>query len=95
VHPRSLAAVEWSDSHFDHTYEFKWWPKALPTLILSGSHDRIVDQRFWDDHRFSGENVMRLAMENAGHFPWIEQPIAVRNAFARFFRGLDPEVSRR
>ena len=89
--PYNLAAVEWSDQHFDHTYELKWWPKALPTLILSGSHDRIVNQSFWDDRRFAGGNVMRLTIEDAGHFPWIEQPMAVRAAFARFIGGLDPE----
>jgi pimeloyl-ACP methyl ester carboxylesterase len=82
--PYNLAAVEWSDRHFDHTYELKWWPQDLPTLILSGSHDRIVEQSFWDGPRFAGENVMRLTIENAGHFPWIEQPIAVRRAFAAF-----------
>src|ERR1700744_2029216 len=34
--PYNLAAAEWSDGHFDHTYTLKWWPKKLPTLILSG-----------------------------------------------------------
>jgi pimeloyl-ACP methyl ester carboxylesterase len=82
--PYNLAAVEWSDQHFDHTYELKWWPKELPTLILSGSHDRIVEQRYWDDTRFAGENVVWRTIENAGHFPWIEQPDAVRRAFAAF-----------
>jgi pimeloyl-ACP methyl ester carboxylesterase len=86
--PYNLAAVEWSDQHFDHTYELKWWPKELPTLILGGSHDRIVDQSFWDDPRFTGENVMRLSVEEAGHFPWIDQPTAVRAAFEAFAKRL-------
>jgi pimeloyl-ACP methyl ester carboxylesterase len=87
--PYNLAAVEWSDRHFDHTYELKWWPTDLPTLILSGSHDRIVEQSFWDDARFAGENVIWLTIEDGGHFPWIEQPIAVREAFAAFVAKLD------
>lgn len=82
--PYNLAAVEWSDSHFDHSYALKWWPKELPTLIVSGSRDRIVAQDFWDDARFAGSNVARATIENAGHFPWIEQPDAVREAFAAF-----------
>jgi pimeloyl-ACP methyl ester carboxylesterase len=82
--PYNLTAVEWSDRHFDHTYKLKWWPQDLPTLILSGSHDRIVEQSFWDNTLFAGENVIRRTIENAGHFPWIEQPIAVRRAFATF-----------
>jgi pimeloyl-ACP methyl ester carboxylesterase len=82
--PYNLAAVEWSERNFDHTYELKWWPTELPTLILSGSRDRIVEQSLWDDARFAHENVMRLTIEDAGHFPWIEQPSAVRKAFAAF-----------
>ncbi len=87
--PYNLAAVEWSDRHFDHDYESKWWPTDLPTLILSGSHDRIVEQSFWDNARFAGENVLWLTIEGGGHFPWIEQPIAVRKAFTAFVARLD------
>jgi pimeloyl-ACP methyl ester carboxylesterase len=29
---------------------------------------------------------MRLIIENAGHFPWIEQPTEVAKAFATFAR---------
>jgi pimeloyl-ACP methyl ester carboxylesterase len=87
--PYNLAAVEWSDRHFDHTFELKWWPTDLPTLILSGSQDRIVEQSFWDNARFEGKNVMWLTVEDGGHFPWIEKPIAVRKAFAAFVAKLD------
>lgn len=92
--PYNLAAVEWSDSHFDHTYALKWWPKKLPTLIVSGSHDRIVAQDFWDDGRFAGRNVARVSIKNAGHFPWIEQPDAVREAFAMFVDQLSAAIPR-
>lgn len=91
--PYNLAAAEWSDGHFDHTYTLKWWPKKLPTLILSGAHDRIVVQEFWDDASFVGENILRATVEDAGHFPWIERPVAVREAFATFVDQLAGERS--
>jgi pimeloyl-ACP methyl ester carboxylesterase len=80
--PYNNAAVEWSDAHFDHTYGARWWPQTLPTLILAGDEDRIVWQGGWNDPRFAGDNVIRRTAPEAGHFPWIENPAAVRSAFS-------------
>lgn len=80
--PYNLAAVEWSDKHFDHTYVASWWPATLPTLIVSGADDRIVAQDLWDDARFQGTNVLHRSIDGGGHFPWIERPDLVGRAFA-------------
>lgn len=80
--PYRPEAVEWSDKNFDAVYRAKWWPSSLPTLIVSGGDDRIVDQTLWEDARFQGENVLRRKIEGGAHFPWIEEPEAVRKAFA-------------
>ncbi len=79
--PYNSAAVDWSDAHFDHIYEARWWPSAIPTLILAGDEDRIVWQGGWDQPRFAGDHVQRRGIPGAGHFPWIEDPEAVRMAF--------------
>ncbi|MBE2319739.1 alpha/beta hydrolase [Solirubrobacter sp. CPCC 204708] len=80
--PYNGAAVAWSDEHFDHTYAARWWPAALPVLIVSGSEDRIVDQSLWDVARFAAAD--RAVIDGGGHFPWLERPDAVREAFRRF-----------
>lgn len=80
--PYNSAAVDWSDAHFDHSYRAAWWPGALPTLILAGADDRIVWQGGWDAPRFNTPNVIRTTIDGAGHFPWIENPGAVGEAFA-------------
>ncbi|KAB7646464.1 alpha/beta fold hydrolase [Polymorphobacter fuscus] len=80
--PYNREAVEWSDTNFDSAYVANWWPARLPTMILAGSDDRIVGQSGWDDARFKGPHVRRVAIAGAGHFPWIENPGAVRRAFA-------------
>lgn len=82
--PYNLAAVAWSDAHFDHVYAHAWWPRALPTLIVSGACDRIVAQDLWDEPGFQAANVQSCVIGDAGHFPWVEQPEAVRAAFADF-----------
>lgn len=84
--PYNLHAVEWSDKHFDHTYEKRWWPAQIPTLIISGERDRIVAQDLWVGTEFEQLNVRRFVIEGAGHFPWVENPRAVRDAFADLTR---------
>jgi pimeloyl-ACP methyl ester carboxylesterase len=82
--PYNGAAVAWSDAHFDRTYTLAWWPRTLPTLILSGGDDRIVTQELWNDPRFAGEHVVRRTIPGGGHFLWIERSDAVRDAFRDF-----------
>ncbi|HEX4366859.1 MAG TPA: alpha/beta hydrolase [Rhodopila sp.] len=80
--PYNSAAVDWSDAHFDHTYRAAWWPRSMPVLIAAGADDRIVWQGGWDEPRFRTANAIRRTIPDAGHFPWIENPAAVRAAFA-------------
>jgi pimeloyl-ACP methyl ester carboxylesterase len=80
--PYNREAVRWSEANFDRSYQLAWWPTTLPTLIVSGSEDRVVTQSLWQSERFHTENVIRRVITAAGHFPWIEQPAAVRDAFA-------------
>lgn len=79
--PYNRQAVDWSEEHFDHVYRSTWWPESLPTLIVSGSEDRIVTQVGWDDPQFTGDNVMRRTIAGGGHFPWIENPSGMHQAF--------------
>jgi len=84
--PYNMAAVEWSDQHFDRTYLSKWWPQQLPTLVLSGAQDRIVTQELWNDARYEGPHILRRTVADAGHFLWIDQPKAARAAFTQLVR---------
>ena len=79
--PYNAAAVDWSDVHFDHAYEARWWPKAMPILRLAGRDDRIVWQGGWRQPQFETPNVIERLIDDAGHFPWIENPSQVRAAF--------------
>jgi pimeloyl-ACP methyl ester carboxylesterase len=79
--PYNGAAVEWSARHFDETYTATWWPRQLPTLIVSGADDRIVTQALWDRPRFQLDNVLHRVIDGAEHFAWIERPEAVAAAF--------------
>ena len=82
--PYNVAAAEWSDAHFDHSYKALWWPTEMPVLRLWGDQDRIVSQRAWGAPRFNTPNVMARAIPRAGHFPWIDNPRAVAGAFAEY-----------
>lgn len=82
--PYNSAAVDWSDAHFDHAYRARWWPARIPVLRLAGAEDRIVWQGGWDEPRFRTPNVLERTIPGGGHFPWIENPDAVREAFEAF-----------
>ncbi len=82
--PFNHGATDWSDRNFDADFESKWWPKTMPTLIVSGSDDRVVDQALWDEERFAGPNVTRTIIDGGGHFPWVEAGGRVHAAFAAF-----------
>ncbi len=79
--PYNGRAVEWSAVNFDTTYAATWWPRRLPTLVLSGSDDRIVAQSLWEDDRYRGANVLHRTAVGGAHFLWIERPDAARAAF--------------
>ena len=73
----------WADAHFDDTYRARWAPRSIPTLIVSGAQDGVVDQRLWQQEAaFTGSNILHRQVEGAGHFPWVENPEAIRAAFA-------------
>ncbi|MEO7124096.1 MAG: alpha/beta hydrolase, partial [Lacisediminihabitans sp.] len=81
-------AVDWSDRHFDRSYVAAWWPATVPTLVVSGSADRVVTQQLWDDPRYTGPNIRRHIIRDGAHFCWIERPDAVRAAFADLTRDI-------
>ncbi len=83
--PYNYETCQWSAAHFDQTYDAKWIPKTIPTLILSGEEDFLTPlQLFQDDKRFHRENINFQSIKEAGHFPWIENPAAVARAFSMY-----------
>jgi pimeloyl-ACP methyl ester carboxylesterase len=86
--PYNTAAVEWSDLHFDNDYVSSWWPSATPTLVVSGTGDRIVNQGLWNDPRYAGRHVLRRPIQGGGHWPWLERPLDVRAAFGDFIAAM-------
>jgi pimeloyl-ACP methyl ester carboxylesterase len=75
----------WSDQHFDNTYQARWIPKTIPTLILSGEHDLITPLKLFKELKeFHRDNIKIKSIKNAGHFPWIENPADVAAEFKEF-----------
>lgn len=92
--PYNVRAAQWSEQYFDGDYVSAWWPSTMPTLIVSGSADRIVTQSVWQPKRYHTENVIWHVIPEAGHFPWIDHPGAVRVAFAELARRCSSFVPR-
>lgn len=74
--PFNYEAVLWwvNKVSAPHGYEITWVPKKTPTLLLSGEQDFIVPfSLFKADTRFQKHNIGIKEIQNAGHFPWMEQ----------------------
>jgi pimeloyl-ACP methyl ester carboxylesterase len=81
--PYNYETCQWSEKNFDRTYQAKWIPETIPTLILAGEKDLVTPLRlFKDEKRFDRENIILKSIKGAGHFPWIENPMEVAIAFS-------------
>jgi len=87
--PYNHQAIQWTQKHFDPTYSAKWIPKQIPTLILAGSEDLATPLKlFAQKKEYHRSNIMMREIRNAGHFPWIENPVDVAAAFKEYCAGI-------
>jgi pimeloyl-ACP methyl ester carboxylesterase len=63
----------------------RWIPEQVPSLILGGTHDFVTPfSGFEKDRRFHRKNIELVSVPYAGHFPWVEQPHVISEAFNSF-----------
>ncbi len=87
--PYNCEVYQWSEEHFDHTYQAKWVPQAIPTLILSGERDLVTPQKLFTERKeWNRSNILFKLIRDAGHFPWIENPEGVIRAFNEYMQML-------
>ena len=87
--PYNCEALEWTEKHFDPTYQARWIPARIPTLILSGSSDLVTPlKHFAKKLEFHSSNIVLREIKGAGHFPWIEKPEEIKAAFGEFLKKL-------
>ncbi len=68
----------------------RWVPQKVATLIIGSKYDCICPfTLFKRDERFHRPNIRLTFIEDAGHFPWIENPNFVRRAFDDFIRKIE------
>ncbi|HEX4839698.1 MAG TPA: alpha/beta hydrolase [Rhabdochlamydiaceae bacterium] len=88
--PYNHEAYQWSDKHFDSTYQAKWVPQKIPALIMAGKEDLVTPlQLFKKEKTFCRDNIKFRSIKNAGHFPWIENPSAVVKEFKAYAKQLE------
>ncbi|MBY0528763.1 MAG: alpha/beta hydrolase [Rhabdochlamydiaceae bacterium] len=83
-------ACRWSQEHFDSTYEAKWIPQTIPTLILAGERDQITPlSLFAEALEFQRANIKIESIKDAGHFPWIDNPKDVAERIMQYCSWVD------
>jgi pimeloyl-ACP methyl ester carboxylesterase len=86
--PFPFAAAVWCQTKLAAiNYNATWVPQKLPMLIVSGTEDYICPYTlFTNDRRFHRPNIMTTILDGAGHFPWIEKPLEIYQAFKDFVK---------
>lgn len=78
-------AVWWQRKAVEISYNAVWIPKQVKTVIVGAEYDAIVPfNLFESDERFSRDNIKKILIKNAGHFPWIEKPEEVVEIIKEF-----------
>jgi len=81
------AAVWCQQKLIGMNYSAQWFPKTMPMLIISGTEDYICHYSlFKNDARFQRANITHSLIDGAGHFPWLEKPKQVAQAFEDFVK---------
>ncbi len=84
-----LPVLWWQIKAVQMNFTAKWIPENVPTLIIGGKYDCMTPFTLFEkDVRFHRPNIRMLLIEDAGHFPWIENPKAVKEAFDDFLSGV-------
>lgn len=80
-----FAAVWWLKRASSTNFTAQWVPESVPTLIIGASDDCITPITLFErDTRFSRKNIKLTKIQDAGHFPWLEQGDTVKNEFKMF-----------
>lgn len=84
----------WSENNFDKTYQAKWIPEKIPTLIFSGDQDYITPLvLFSKSPEFQRQNIYMYEIKDASHFPWIDNPEQVKKLFVDYCQYLNKILS--
>jgi pimeloyl-ACP methyl ester carboxylesterase len=80
----------WAENNFDRTYQVKWIPKKIPTLIFSGDQDHLTPLTLFSQaEQFQRQNICIREIKNASHFPWIDNPEQVKQEFIEYCQRLE------
>lgn len=82
-HIRNLemtAHLAWEPRLFDPRLAERLRWIDVPTLLVWGDHDRVVDTRYADEWASRIDGARKVVVPDAGHHPHIEQPEAFADA---------------
>ncbi|MBN8827125.1 MAG: alpha/beta hydrolase [Sphingobacteriia bacterium] len=85
VYSYNTQARLWGDTVFHPSYKYKWSPKELPTILIGSKDDRLLPIKLFDDYNdFNRENIQKVILEDAGHFPWLSKFDEINDVISDF-----------
>lgn len=87
--PYNHSACAFASQEFDRTYKALWVPDNIPTLIFAGDQDHVTPLNLFKQNReFNKPTIIMHSINNAGHYPWIENPKQVTSIIYEFCNNL-------
>lgn len=87
--PFNYKTFAWATQNFDDTYKAQWIPQNIPTLIFAGDQDHITPLNLFSQSAdFQRDNIIIREIENAAHFPWLDNPDQVKLVFTEYCKWL-------
>ena len=81
----AYAPFDWAVNQLFVNFQIKWLPREIPTLFISADKDYITPYSIIkNDERLQQKNITRVCIENASHFPWIQQKQALIDCLMEF-----------
>ena len=75
-------AVWWQRKAVEINYKAKWVPEKVPTVVVTSKYDCICPYTLFSENElFKRPNIQHHLIEDAGHFPWIENLSEMKSVF--------------
>lgn len=79
------ATIWWLRKVHEINFNAAWIPERVKTMIIGATHDYITPfSLFEKDTRFQRSNILLKKIQNAGHFPWLEQGKTICDLFKSY-----------
>ena len=85
--PFNAQAYLWALREFHPVYQASYVPEC-PLLIVQSELDFMTPVGLFDSPDYQQDHIRHYRVDKGAHFPWLEQPLQIQEAFGAFAQSL-------